>query len=70
MGKSVAKKLKYEAEVLVEEFPDKFSKDFVKNKRSLDAMPAMSLSKTTRNVLAGYAVRVVKKKEEAAKAVV
>lgn len=63
MGKSVAKKLKYEGEVLLEEFPDKFGKDFVKNKRGLDDFKDLQLSKVTRNVLAGYIVRVAKQKE-------
>jgi len=61
MGKSVAKQLKYKGEVLIEEFPDKFGSDFVKNKRSLDAIPDLKLSKTTRNVLAGYIVRLAKR---------
>lgn len=65
MGKSVAKGLKYKGEVLLEEFPSEFGADFVKNKRSLDAMPEMKLSKTTRNILAGYIVREAKKKEAA-----
>ena len=65
MGKSVAKGLKYRGEVLLEEFPDKFGKDFVKNKRALDAIPDLMLSKTTRNILAGYIVRAAKKLEAA-----
>jgi ribosomal protein S17E len=63
MGKSVAKGLKYKGEVLLEEFPDKFGKDFVKNKKELDKIPELKLSKTTRNVLAGYIVRLAKQKE-------
>ncbi|MEI7961000.1 MAG: 30S ribosomal protein S17e [archaeon] len=63
MGKSVAKKIKYEGEVLLEEFPAKFGKDFVKNKRSLDEIKELQLSKVTRNVLAGYIVRLAKQKE-------
>lgn len=66
MGKSVAKKIKYEGEVLLEEFPDRFGKDFVKNKRSLDQIKDLQLSKVTRNVLAGYIVRLAKQKEAAA----
>jgi ribosomal protein S17E len=65
MGKSVAKGLKYKGEVLLEEFPDKFGTNFVKNKASLNELPEMKLSKTTRNILAGYIVRVAKKKEAA-----
>ncbi|MFA5931195.1 MAG: 30S ribosomal protein S17e [archaeon] len=63
MGKSVAKGLKYKGEVLLEEFPAKFSKDFVKNKRSLDEIKDLHLSKSTRNILAGYIVRLAKRKE-------
>lgn len=63
MGKSVAKKIKYEGEVLLAEFPDKFGKDFVKNKKSLDTMKELQLSKTTRNVLSGYIVRLAKRQE-------
>ncbi|MFA6268627.1 MAG: 30S ribosomal protein S17e [archaeon] len=65
MGKSVAKQLKYKGEVLLEEFPAKFGSDFVKNKRSLDTMQDLKLSKSTRNVLAGYIVRLAKRKEAA-----
>jgi ribosomal protein S17E len=63
MGKSVAKKLKYEGEVLLTEFPDKFGKDFVKNKSQLNEIKDLQLSKVTRNVLAGYIVRLAKQKE-------
>ena len=63
LGKSVAKKLKYEGEVLLTEFPAKFGKDFVKNKASLNEMKDLQLSKVTRNVLAGYIVRFAKQKE-------
>jgi ribosomal protein S17E len=62
MGKSVSKGLKYRAEVLIEELPEKFSKDFEKNKVSLGEMD-LGLSKTNRNVLAGYLVRLATKKE-------
>ncbi|VVB74310.1 30S ribosomal protein S17e [uncultured archaeon] len=65
MGKSVAKGLKYRGEVLLEEFPEEFGKDFVKNKAALNKIPEMKLSKTTRNILAGYIVREAKKKEAA-----
>jgi len=62
LGKSVAKGLKYRAEVLLKEFPDKFSADFEKNKRGLDTME-LGLSKTSRNVVAGFMVRLAKRKE-------
>lgn len=62
MGKSVSKSLKYKAEVLSKELPEKFGKNFEKNKIALDEM-SLGLSKTTRNVLAGYIVRISSKKE-------
>ena len=65
MGKSVAKQLKYKGEVLLEEFPAKFGMDFNKNKVSLNEIKDLQLSKTARNILAGYIVRVAKKKEAA-----
>ena len=65
MGKSVAKGLKYKGEVLLGEYPDKFGADFSKNKLSLGEIPELKLSKTTRNILAGYIVRLAKQKEAA-----
>ena len=62
MGKSVSKGLKYRGEVLIKELPDKFGKDFEKNKASLNTMD-LGLSKTSRNVLAGYIVRLAARKE-------
>ncbi|MBT4191790.1 MAG: 30S ribosomal protein S17e [Candidatus Diapherotrites archaeon] len=62
MGKSVSKGLKYRAEVLIAELPEKFSEDFDKNKDSLNEIE-LGLSKTNRNVLAGYLVRLAAKKE-------
>jgi ribosomal protein S17E len=57
MGKAVSKALKYKGEVLLRELPEKFGKDFEKNKRALDELE-LGLSKTNRNVLAGYIVRL------------
>jgi ribosomal protein S17E len=62
MGKSVSKGLKYRGEVLLKELPERFGKDFEKNKTELDAIE-LGLSKTSRNVLAGYIVRLASKKE-------
>jgi len=62
MGKAVSKGLKYRAEVLIKELPDKFGKDFEKNKLSLNEFP-LGLSKTNRNILAGYLVRLAEKAE-------
>jgi ribosomal protein S17E len=63
MGKSIAKKIKYEGEVLLEEFPEKFGDKFDNNKKSLNTMQDLKLSKTNRNILAGYIVRLAKRKE-------
>lgn len=68
LGKSVAKGLKYRAEVLLNEMPEKFGLDFSKNKLSLNEMP-LGLSTTSRNIVAGYIVRLAKKKEEELKEV-
>jgi ribosomal protein S17E len=62
MGKSVSKGLKFRGEVLLKELPERFGKDFQKNKTELDTLE-LGLSKTSRNVLAGYIVRLASKKE-------
>jgi ribosomal protein S17E len=62
MGKAVSKGLKYRGEVLIRELPDKFGSDFSKNKLSLGELE-LGLSKTSRNILAGYIVRLAAKKE-------
>jgi ribosomal protein S17E len=62
MGKAVSKGLKYRAEVLIKELPDKFGKDFEKNKASLNEFE-LGLSKTNRNIVAGYIVRLAEKAE-------
>ncbi len=62
MGKSVSKGLKYKGEVLLKEMPDKFGSDFDKNKSELKQLE-LGLSKTNRNVLSGYIIRLSSKKE-------
>ena len=62
MGKSVSKGLKYRGEVLIKELPDRFGDNFEKNKLALNKMD-LGLSKTSRNVLAGYIVRLAARKE-------
>jgi ribosomal protein S17E len=62
MGKAVSKGLKYKGEVLLKELPEKFGKDFEKNKKELNELE-LGLSKNTRNVLAGYIVRKSKTTE-------
>ncbi|MCK4883473.1 MAG: 30S ribosomal protein S17e [Candidatus Diapherotrites archaeon] len=59
MGKLLTKNIKGMADRLVEEFPDKFSKEFENNKASLDELK-VSPSKTVRNLTAGYIVRKIK----------
>lgn len=56
MGKSVQKSIKSRAEVLLEKCGEKFSKDFENNKKALKELD-MPLSKTDRNVMAGYIAR-------------
>ncbi len=65
MGKSVSKGLKYRAEVMLREFPEKFGKDFEKNKLALNTFE-LGLSKTNRNVVAGFIIRLAKRKDKEA----
>ncbi|MEK6959234.1 MAG: 30S ribosomal protein S17e [archaeon] len=65
MGLSVSKGLKYRSEVLLEEFPENFGMNFQKNKEELNKLP-LGLSKTSRNVVAGYITRLANKKEQEA----
>lgn len=63
MGKSVLKALKYRSEVLLKEFPDGLGKGYDKNKKFLDTMD-LGLSKSSRNIVAGYIVRLAAQKEK------
>ncbi|MFA5357419.1 MAG: 30S ribosomal protein S17e [archaeon] len=63
MGKSVLKSLKYRSEVLLKEFPDSLGASHEKNKKFLDTME-LGLSKSSRNIVAGYITRLVAKKEK------
>jgi len=47
---------------LIEKYPDKFTKDFEKNKKELDKIIELE-SKKVRNMVAGYLVHVIKKME-------
>ncbi|MDD3159422.1 MAG: 30S ribosomal protein S17e [Candidatus ainarchaeum sp.] len=60
MGKAVSKGLKYRAEVLTTEMPEKFGGNFETNKKNLAPLE-LGLSKNSRNVLAGYMARISKK---------
>lgn len=64
MGKAVPKSLKTIAEILMEEFPKEVSYDFDKNKEFLNTME-LSLSKSQRNLVAGYIARRTEKPKEA-----
>ncbi len=57
VGKAVLRGLKYRAEVLLKELPDRFGADFEKNKEELNKLE-LGLSKTSRNILAGYICRL------------
>ena len=61
MGNIKQTNLKRQAEKLVEQNDDKFSDDFNKNKEILKEMNVIP-SKTNRNKIAGYIVKVIKNK--------
>jgi small subunit ribosomal protein S17e len=50
------------AKRLIEKYPDKFTKDFDKNKDELDRLIRLE-SKKIRNKVAGYLVHQIKKRE-------
>jgi len=54
--------VKHLAEGLIEKYPDKFTKDFEKNKEELDKLIRLE-SKKVRNKVAGYLVHEIIKKE-------
>ncbi len=55
-------KIKRIANLIVSEYPDKFSSDFEANKKSLDGLLAFP-SKNMRNKAAGYITRIAKRAE-------
>jgi len=63
MGKAVPKSLKTRAEILMHEFPKEMSHDFDKNKEFLNTLD-LSLSKSQRNLVAGYIARKTEKPKE------
>lgn len=63
LGKAVPKSIKSRVEKLLIRFPDKFGRDFEKNKRLLDGLD-ISLSRFDRNMIAGF---ITRKSAEAAK---
>ena len=60
MGRIRTKMIKKLSKKLVEQYPEKFSPDFEKNKQALNEMQLFS-DKPVRNKIAGYIVNVVKK---------
>ena len=64
MGRIKTTLVKRTGEQIVSKYPDKFQADFEHNKRAL-AEVAEIHSKKLRNVIAGYIVKLVKKKQKA-----
>jgi ribosomal protein S17E len=62
LGKQRSKVLRRKAEELHKLFPSKFSVDFENNKTVLEGMKLFK-SKTDRNIVAGYMVKLAKVKE-------
>jgi len=65
MGRIKTDMVKRTTVKLVQAYPDKFSKNFVKNKASVSELAEVR-SKKLRNLLAGYAVRIKTLEEQAA----
>lgn len=63
MGKAVPKGIKSRVEILFNRFPEKFSKDFDKNKDTLRELK-VPLTKKNLNLLSGFMVRKVKEVEK------
>ena len=62
MGRIRTKFVKSFSRQLVETYPDKFSKDFSANKKSLKELGFFATEKFTRNKLAGCLTDEIKKK--------
>ena len=54
--------IKHLTKRLIEKYPDKFTKNFDKNKEELDKLIRLE-SKKIRNMVAGYLVHTIRKKE-------
>ena len=63
MGQIKTMYVKNLARKLIEIFPDKFTKNFEKNKEWIDKVVQLE-SKTIRNKVAGYLTHLVEKKEK------
>lgn len=63
MGRIKTMLIKRTTEELLDKHPDKFSKDFDANKKSVSALLGGEPSKKLRNTIAGYASRLFLKRE-------
>lgn len=63
MGRVKTLLVKRETHKLMELYGDRFTDSFEKNKKVVDALVSTP-SKKLRNIIAGYATRIVKKKQE------
>ena len=63
MGKAVPKGIKSRARILLNEFPNDLGEDFEKNKKFVDSLK-LPLYKISRNKIAGFIVRKVKKEKQ------
>lgn len=61
MGKAIPRGMKRRAEEIMEEFPEKVSKDFDKNKALVDSLE-MPFTKESRNLMAGFITRTMSSK--------
>jgi ribosomal protein S17E len=62
MGKAVPRSIKLRASQLIEMFPEKVSVDFTKNKEFINSLE-LPFAKSTRNLIAGFISRTLKKAE-------
>ena len=63
LGKAVPKSIKSRVEILLEKFPEKFGKDFDKNKQVLNELD-LSLRRFDRNMIAGFLTRQIKTRKK------
>jgi len=62
MGRVKSSPIKRTTRKLLDRYPNLFTDDFEKNKKILDEI--LDLNKKTRNSIAGYITRLVKKQKE------
>jgi len=62
LGQVKTRFIKSFGEKLLEKYPDKFTADFEKNKKVLNEL-GIKTSKKVRNLIAGYLVHVIKRRE-------